>query len=131
MFGMRKMFHMYFYSRRFTILTDHKTLLGILEKPKGIPQMLSPRVQHWVLTLTAYNYELKYKKDLDHQHADAHGKLPEGSVPNKISIPGEVVVLMEYLDGSPISTQQLATLTRCDPIPYKIAYFNRGRKENV
>ena len=46
-FGITK-FHKYVFGREFTIWTDHKPLLGLLQEGKPIPPMASSRVQRWV-----------------------------------------------------------------------------------
>ena len=118
-YGVKK-FHKYLYGRHFTILTDHKPLLGILGESKGIPQMLSPRVQRWALTLAAYNYELKYKKGQTHQNADALSRLPVGTAPVDTPVPGDIIAMLEYMDSSPVTTQQIVTMTRQDPVLSKV-----------
>ena len=50
-------FHFFIYDRRFTISTDHKSLLKILS-PKSEP---SARIQRWLLRLQAYQYDLEHK----------------------------------------------------------------------
>ncbi len=59
MFGVKR-FHLYLFGRHFEIHTDHKPLLGLLGDNKAIQQMLSPGMQRWALTLSAYSYTLKY-----------------------------------------------------------------------
>ena len=55
-----KKFHQYVYSRQFTVLTDHKPLLGMLSEDKGIQPMTAARMQKWAILLSAYNYLLQY-----------------------------------------------------------------------
>ena len=56
-----KKFQQYIFGRHVTIVTDHKRLLGILTKEKGIPQLAASRLQRCAITLSGYNYTLKYK----------------------------------------------------------------------
>ncbi|KAG8173528.1 hypothetical protein JTE90_014688 [Oedothorax gibbosus] len=71
-----KKFHSYLLGRRFKIVTDHRPLLGIFNSTKPIPQMISPRVLRWSLSLQAYDYELEYRKGKDIANADALSRLP-------------------------------------------------------
>ena len=54
-FGVKR-FHSYLYSRKFSLETDHKPLVGLLGKKKAIPPQASARIQRWALTLAAYEY---------------------------------------------------------------------------
>ena len=56
-----KHFHQYLFGRSFTIKSDHKPLQYLLGEKKGIPSMASARVQHWALTLSAYDYRVQAK----------------------------------------------------------------------
>lgn len=55
MFGIKK-FHKYSHGRVFTIFTDHKSQISLFNAKKPVPQMHSPRVQRWAVTLSAYEY---------------------------------------------------------------------------
>ena len=44
----------------FTILTDHKPLLGIIRKHKGISITSAAPIQRWSLFLLNYQYQLNY-----------------------------------------------------------------------
>ncbi|KAG5286473.1 hypothetical protein AALO_G00015230 [Alosa alosa] len=59
-FGVKK-FHKYLYGRKFTIVTDHKPLISLFSEMRAIPQMTSPRIQRWAVTLGAYEYTIIYK----------------------------------------------------------------------
>ncbi|KAK3700097.1 hypothetical protein QZH41_015051 [Actinostola sp. cb2023] len=64
-----KKFHQFLYGRHFKIYTDHKPLLGLLSSDKAIPPMASGRVQRWVLTLSAYEYDLVYRPGRENGNA--------------------------------------------------------------
>ena len=55
--GLKK-FHQYLGGHKFTIVTNHKPLLGLFGETKSVPQMLPPRMQRWALTLAAYEYQI-------------------------------------------------------------------------
>ncbi len=40
-----KLFHKYLFSRKFTICTDHKSLLSLFSERKAVPQIVLPRIQ--------------------------------------------------------------------------------------
>ena len=64
-----KHFHQYLFGRSFMITSDHKPLQHLLGENKGIPAMASARVQHCVLTLSAYNYRVQYVPGREHTNA--------------------------------------------------------------
>uniref|UniRef100_A0AAV2MCZ8 ribonuclease H n=1 Tax=Knipowitschia caucasica TaxID=637954 RepID=A0AAV2MCZ8_KNICA len=74
-FGIQR-FHKYLYGRRFVISTDHKPLLSLFNELKAVPQMASPRIQRWAVTLRAYEYEIVYKPGKYHGNADALSRVP-------------------------------------------------------
>lgn len=74
-FGVKK-FHQYLYGRSFTILSDHKPLQGLFKETSGVPTLASARIQRWALTLSAYDYTIKYKAGSQHSNADLLSRLP-------------------------------------------------------
>ena len=69
-FGVKK-FHTYLYGRSFTLITDHKPLLGLLKEQQAILAYASARIQRWALTLASYEYKLQFRKSTAHSNADA------------------------------------------------------------
>ena len=77
-FGVKK-FHSYLYGRRFVLHTDHKPLCSILNPSAAIPPIAAARMQRWALLLSAYQYEIKFRKTNDHCNADCMSRLPVAS----------------------------------------------------
>ena len=68
-------FHSYLYGHHFTLQTDHKPLLSLLNQNKPIPQQAANRIQRWVWTLASYQYKIAWRKTTDHSNADALSRL--------------------------------------------------------
>ena len=77
-----KKFHIYLFGRKFTLLTDHKPLNYIFNATKGISTTASGRLQRWCLFLSAYNYDIEYRKTNKHSNADCLSRLPLPNVDN-------------------------------------------------
>ncbi|KAJ0171196.1 hypothetical protein K1T71_013395 [Dendrolimus kikuchii] len=60
-FGVRR-FHQYLYGRSipFILRTDHKPLISIFGRFKGIPEVSANRLQRYAIFLNAYNYTIEY-----------------------------------------------------------------------
>ncbi len=107
MFGLQR-FHKYLYGRKCTIVTDHKPLLSLFNELKAVPQMSSPRIQRWAVTLRAYS--IIYKAGKDHSNADALSRLP---LPMESSTEQEERVLMlEKIRKDPILSRVRETVQR-------------------
>jgi len=81
-FGTRK-FHLYLYGRHFTVVTDHKPLLGLLDVTKATPAVCSPRILRWSVQLGGYDYDLVYRSDHSIPHADALSNYHHQSSPSQ------------------------------------------------
>ena len=116
-FGVDK-FHQYLYGRHFTILSDHKPLQYLFAVDRPIPQMVSPRVQRWALTLSAFDYTISFRAGKLQGNADALSRLPLQHSPEEVPTPGDMILLLEALDLSeaPISAAAINKLTRKDPV---------------
>ena len=119
-FGVKK-FHQYLYGNCFTIHTDHKPLEGLFNDKAGIPQLATPRIQRWALA--AYDYKISYKPGHDNGNADALSRLPLPEMPDKVPKPGDTVLLMEHLDGTPVSSNQIKVCTQRDPVLSQILRY--------
>ena len=115
--GVRK-FHSFLAGRSFRVQTDHKPLLGLIGEQKPLPLMASPRVVRWAMLLSAYDYRLEYRAGRLQGHCDALSRLPLPDAPADVRcpVPAELVHMMEVLDGSPVTAQQIRHWTARDPV---------------
>ena len=128
-FGVKK-FHQYLFGRRFIICSDHKPLQHIFSESRPIPAMASARIQRWALTLSAYDYSIVYRPGEQHANADLLSRLPLPDTISEVPLPGETVLLMEKLQTSPITAQQIKIWTDRDPLLGRVRNFVlKGWKE--
>eukprot|EP00066_Takifugu_rubripes_P012215 XP_011601481.1 PREDICTED: uncharacterized protein K02A2.6-like [Takifugu rubripes] len=113
MFGIKR-FHKYIYGRKFTIVTDHKPLLGLFSEMRAVPQMASPRIQRWAVTLRAYEYTIVYKEGRYHCNADALSRLPLPEVTEEEL--EERVLMLESSDITLVTADQVKAWTDADPV---------------
>ena len=73
-FGVKR-FHSFLYGHHFTMCTDHKPLLGLIGEHCSVPAQASAKIQCWALTLSMYNYTIKFKHTGEHSNADALSRL--------------------------------------------------------
>ena len=115
MFGISK-FHQYLYGRKFTLYTDHRPLSHLFHPCRSVPQMASSRLQRWALVLSSYQYDIRYKTGKDHGNADAFSRLPLNEFPPNVPIPGDVVLVMDHLDTTPVNARSIKSWTDKDPV---------------
>ena len=66
-----KWFYSYLFGHSFTLITDHKALLGLLDGQKPTSPQASARIRRWSLYLSMFEYELKFRNMTAHANADA------------------------------------------------------------
>lgn len=86
-----KKFHHYLFGRKFTICSNHKPLQHLFSESRPIPQMASARIQHWALTLSAYDYNIVYRPGTEMANADLLSRLPLLEAPASVPLPGETI----------------------------------------
>ncbi|UYV72087.1 K02A2.6-like [Cordylochernes scorpioides] len=119
-FGVSK-FSQYLLGRKFKILTDHKPLVGIFNPKKPIPQVLSPRMLRWCLTLAACTYNIEYKPGKVNCNADALSRLPLNECPSVVPNPSEVFFIES--EHAAINSSEVTKLTNKDPILSKVKFW--------
>ena len=57
-----KRFHLYLFGKNFTVVSDHKPLLPMFNKPSSKPPA---RIERWILNLQQYRFTVKYELGKD------------------------------------------------------------------
>ena len=118
-----KQFHKYLVDREFTLFTDHRPLLKILGPYEGVATLAAARLQRWVLLLSAYNCNLKFKSGVDNKEADLLSRLP---IPMQVIDPNEEIYHVDYCDQLPVTATKIARETQRDPILRKAYEYTRS-----
>ena len=61
---------------KFHLVTDHKPLVTLFSPTKGTPALAASCLAQWALTLSQYDYTIKYWKTVNYCNADALSCLP-------------------------------------------------------
>ncbi|UYV69834.1 hypothetical protein LAZ67_7000922, partial [Cordylochernes scorpioides] len=111
-YGVTK-FHQFIYGRKFILITDHKPLVTILGSRSGIPTLSTSRLQRWALILSAYTYDIKFRRTQDHGNADLLSRFPVGceEIPRLNN-----VYALSYVEELPITAEEIATETEKDEV---------------
>ena len=139
-----KRLHRYVYARPFTLVTDHKALEAIFHPHKSVPVMGISRIQRWALSLSSYQYKVKFRPT--HRHSNADVMCSRFPLPMESSeIEGDIedtsactvhrviheqesissVFSVHYFgdDLPPIDSDRIVKLTRCDPVLGKVLHL--------
>ena len=123
-FGVKK-FHNYVFGHPFELVTDHKPLLGLLKEDRATSAHASARIKRWSLFLSSYEYTLKFRKTTEHANADALSRLPLTTTPKPEKTPPELVLLMEHLQDSPATADDIKQWTSKDPQLSKVLQYTQ------
>ena len=113
-YGVKK-FHKYLFGRHFSIESDHQPLSHLFGESREIPLLASSRIQRWALTLSAYQYSIKYKAGQFIGNADALSRLPRPQTTSSDCLPGDLVHLVNHLSETAVNASQIRTWTDRDP----------------
>ena len=120
-FGITK-FHQFLYGRKFTLVTDHKPLTTLLNPKRGVPALAAARMQRWALLLTAYSYNIEFRRTQEHSNADGLSRLPLSIQP-----PANPEFTYMYTIGQiqalPVTSESLVRASRQDPAIAKVIHY--------
>ena len=111
-----KKFHNYLYGRHFIIKNDHRPLETLFGGRKSLSTMVSGHILRWSLTLSAYDYQFKYKPGTQIAHADALSCLPLPDASTTVPTPAETAHLLNFLSSAPITPSLIADQSTRDPV---------------
>ena len=118
-------FNYYLTGREFTIRTDHKPLLGMIGENKPLSLMASPRVTRWAMLLSGYKYKMEYVPGIKQGHCDGLSRLPMSAGSPELPVPAETVHLMQFVDASPVTAENIRLLTARDPVLSAVLRYTR------
>ena len=121
-FGIKR-FYSYLFGHPFTLITDHKPLLGLLDGQKPTSPQASARIRRWSLYMSQFEYTMKFRNTTAHTNADALSRLPLPVEPAISTLPPELILLADHLSNSPVTADQIRDCTRKDPQLSKIVQF--------
>ncbi|XP_055918976.1 uncharacterized protein K02A2.6-like [Eupeodes corollae] len=117
-FGVRK-FYKYLVGKKFTLFTDHQPLKVIFDVRKGVTVTAASRLQRWALLLSAFDYEIKYKKGREMSGPDAMSRLPlKKSRTHEMT--EHLINVFKEDEYVPISYEDIAHHTRKDAVLCKV-----------
>ena len=97
--------------------------MHLFGETRGVPEMASARIQRWSLTLNAYSYSISYRPGKDISNADGLSRLPLPDVPEEVPLPAETILLLDCLQVSPVSFDQVRRWTARDPVMSKVLRY--------
>ena len=121
-FGVNQ-FHQYLYGTHFTLVTDHRPLLGLFSESRPVPHNASGRIQRWALVLAGYKYTIRYRSGSAHKNCDALSRLSLSTVPAVSPTPIEYVDLIEQLNESPVTAVHIRAWTLHDNVLSKVKRY--------
>lgn len=111
-----KKFHKYIYGRSFILVSDHQPLKIIFNPNRSISVMSASRIIRWNVILSAYDYEIEYRKGSQLVEADMLSRLPLLEATEV----DESVNSFTVVDEIPISYEDVARCSRKDIILVKV-----------
>jgi len=121
-FGVRR-FHKFLYGRHFVIYTDCHPLTSLLAPHAAVPMMASARLQRWAVMLSAYDYELKYRKGKDMCNVDALSRLPVSPKLSSFSLESSAerkVNFFSPVDECPLTSAEIRSESQKDLVLSKV-----------
>ena len=123
-FGVKR-FHQYLYGRKFRLITDHKPLTTILAADKAIPSLAAARLQRWAILLSAYQYDIQFRRTQDHANADGLSRLPVQVPPGEELSTAAACFNLGQIQSLPVTASQVTRATRRDPVLSKVLLYTR------
>lgn len=119
-FCMKKL-HKYLYGRKFILVSDHAPLKTLFNPDKSMPVTAASRIVRWNIFLSAYNYQLEYRKGKQLYEADMLSRLPLPQ-PTKVD---SYINSFNLTDNLPLTYEDIAKETDKDSTLRKVREYIR------
>ncbi|GFT05961.1 uncharacterized protein K02A2.6 [Trichonephila clavipes] len=106
-------FYLYLKSRRFTLITDHKPLIAIFGSKRGLPVLAATRLLHYALILQSFEFDIIFRKTIEHGNADFLSRLPKTS--EELEVKDDITIFqMSQIEALPVTSKELRQETSKD-----------------
>ena len=116
-------FRSYLLGHLFELITDHKPLTTLFHQHKPTSCQASARIRRWLLQLAAYEYTITFRGTKLHSNADALSRLPLPDAPAEVPMEPELVLLLQHLHESPVTSSDIHKWTKRDPLLSQVLQF--------
>ncbi|GFV20774.1 uncharacterized protein K02A2.6 [Trichonephila clavipes] len=100
-------------SRRFTLITDHKPLIAIFGSKRGLPVLAATRLLHYALILQSFEFDIIFRKTIEHGNADFLSRLPKTS--EELEVKDDITIFqMSQVEALPVTSKELRQETSKD-----------------
>ena len=86
----------------------------IFHPNKDIPSLAAARLQCWVLLLSAYNYDINFKRSKDHRNVDGLSRLPLPSKESTVGEEGITIFNVAQIQVLSLTFQDIKLGAKCD-----------------
>ena len=101
-------------------MTDHKPLTTLLSPSRGIPPLVAARLQRWAWLLSAYSYDIEFRRTNEHSNTDGLSRLP---LPVQPPSSTEATFVIGQIQALPVTVDCLVKATRKDPILSRVMQY--------
>ncbi|GFU31885.1 transposon Tf2-8 polyprotein [Trichonephila clavipes] len=108
-------FYLYLKGRRFTLITDHKPLIAIFffGSKRGLPVLAATRLLHYALILQSFEFDIIFRKTIEHGNADFLSRLPKTS--EELEVKDDITIFqMSQIEALPVTSKELRQETNKD-----------------
>ncbi|GFX83770.1 uncharacterized protein K02A2.6 [Trichonephila clavipes] len=106
-------FYLYLKGSRFTLITDHKPLIAIFGSKRGLPVLAATRLLHYALILQSFEFDIIFRKTIDHGNADFLSRLPKTS--EELEVKDDITIFqMSQIEALPVTSKELRQETSKD-----------------
>ena len=102
-------------------MTDHQPLLSLLGPKATIATMAAARMQRWAIVLSAYDYQIGYRRSEKRSNCDALSRLPRED--SMIGCESEIYSVSAIDEDFPITAKDIGKATVLDPLPSSVLDF--------
>ncbi|GFT14641.1 uncharacterized protein K02A2.6 [Trichonephila clavipes] len=99
--------------RRFSLITDHKPLIAIFGSKRGLPVLAATRLLHYALILQSFEFDIIFRKTIEHGNADFLSRLPKTSEELEVK-DGITIFQMSQIEALPVTSKELRQETSKD-----------------